>query len=271
LNNHAQIWLRCALAVLLVTAASPDLAQDADPLAKEVKNPLANVTNVQFLYDADLNVGSQRDTEQVFTIQPVIPFSLDADWSLITRTVLPVIYQPALEPGQTSIFGAGDTQLSAFLSPARTGALVWGIGPVLQIPTASNDTLGQGKWAAGPCAAAQWSGQLWTFGALITNVWSVAGSGNRAAVNQMQLQPEINYNFQSNPNAYLTFSPTLSANWQVSGSERWTVPVSLGIGQLFKLGKQSINLQATAYYNLIAPPGTGNWTLEVVLQFLFPK
>jgi len=106
---------------------------------------------------------------------------------------------------------------------------------------------------------------------LINNIWSFAGDTHRPAVNQMQLQPEINYNFKHNPNGYLSFSPTIMANWQASGNERWTVPVSLGVGQLVKFGSQAINLQTTAYYNVLAPPGTGAWTLEMELQFLFPK
>jgi hypothetical protein len=151
------------------------------------------------------------------------------------------------------------------------GALVWGVGPVFQIPSAANDALGQGKWGAGPTAGVQWSGEQWTFGALINNIWSFAGDASRASVNQMQLQPEINYNFPANPNRYLSFSPTLTANWQASGNERWTVPVSLGIGQLVKIGRQSVNFQATAYYNVVAPPGYGNWTPELLVQFLYPE
>jgi len=267
----AHILFRCAPAALLSVLALPAHAQDAQSLAREAKNPLADLINLQFFYDANLNMGPNNNTQDVITIQPVIPFDLNSNWSLITRTILPLISQPGLAPGEGSTRGAGDTQFSAFISPARTGRLVWGVGPVLQIPSATNDALGQGKWAAGPTAAVQWSGDLWTFGALINNVWSVAGSGNRTAVSQMQLQPEVNYNFQDNPNRYLSFSPTISANWKENGAQRWTVPISLGIGQLLKIGKQSVNLQATAYYNLVAPTGSSNWTLELLVQFLFPQ
>jgi len=261
---------RLAIAVLLAAVALPAVAQDAQSLVREAKNPLANLTNLQFFYDALLNVGPDNKTQDTLTIQPVIPFALNDNWSLITRTVLPLISQPAPAPGAGPTNGVGDTQLAAFLSPARTGRLVWGAGPVFQIPSASNQALGQGEWGAGPAAAAQWSGDTWTFGALLTNIWSFAGGAGRPAVNQMQFEPEINYNFTSNPNRYLSFSPTITANWEASGSERWTVPISLGIGQLVKVGKQSVNLQATAYYNVVAPPGTGNWTLELLVQFLFP-
>ncbi len=255
--------LRCVSAALFSILSSTSLAQDATSLVQQAKNPFADLTNLQFLYDASVGTGPRDQTSQVLTFQPLIPFNVSPTWSIITRTILPFIAQPGT--------GLGDTQFSVFLSPTRTGSLVWGIGPVLQLPTASNDALGQGKWGVGPIAGLQWSGTQWTFGALFNNVWSFAGDANRPAVDQMQLQPEINYSFKHNPNGYLTFSPTITANWQATGNERWTVPVSLGIGQLVKLGSQTINLQATAYYNVAAPADTAPWTLEMELQLLFPK
>lgn len=148
---------------------------------------------------------------------------------------------------------------------------MWGVGPVFQLPTATNEALGEGKWGTGPAAGVQWSGTQWTLGVLILNIWSFAGDDSRPAVNQMQLQPTINYTFRGNPNRYLSFSPTITADWETSGDERWTVPISLGLGQLFKFGQQSVNLQATTYYNVVAPPGSAHWTLELLLQFLFPQ
>lgn len=260
---------RCLIAALLSILSSPALSQDAESLVREAKNPFADVANLQFIYDATLD--SRNPAAQTVTFQPLIPFEVSPTWSIITRTILPFIDQPGTATGEGRTHGVGDTQFSAFLSPTRTGSLVWGVGPVLQLPTATNDALGQGKWGIGPTAGLQWSGTQWTFGALINNIWSFVGDTNRPAVNQMQLQPEINYTFKRDPNGYLTFSPTITANWQASGNGRWTVPVSLGIGQLVKLGAQALNLQATAYYNVAAPAGTAPWTLEMELQILFPK
>jgi hypothetical protein len=262
-------WLTAA--ALFLIPPSPVFAQDAQSLVREAKNPFADLTNLQFLYDASVGSEPRDQTSQVATFQPLIPFSVGPSWSIITRTILPLIDQPGATTGSGRVQGVGDTQFSAFLSPTRTGSLVWGAGPVLQLPTASNSALGQGKWGAGPTAGLQWSGTQWTFGALVNNIWSFTGDAGRPTVNQMQLQPEINYTFKHNPNGYLTFSPTMTANWQASANERWTVPVSLGIGQLVKLGSQSINLQATAYYNVVAPTDTPPWTLEMELQLLFPK
>jgi len=263
--------VRCALAALLAVHALQAFAQEAQTLARAAKNPLANLVNLQFFYDASPGAGSGNQTQHVLTFQPVIPFGVSADWSVITRTIIPLIAQPGASPGEGWTSGPGDTQLSAFLSPAHAGRLVWGVGPVFQIPSATNDALGQGKWGAGPTAAALWFGDQWTFGALINNTWSFAGDHSRPAVNRMELQPQINYNFESNPDRYVSFSPVITANWKTSGGERWTVPVSLGIGQLVKFGNQPVNLQATAYYNVIRPADAVNWTLELQVQFLFPR
>jgi len=131
-----------------------------------------------------LNVGPDKSVQDTVTIQPVIPFAVNDNWSVITRTVLPLISQPAPALGASATNGVGDTQFAAFLSPARSGKLVWGVGPVFQIPTATKDALGQGKWGLGPAAAAQWSGDTWTFGALLNNIWSFAGGSGRPAACQ---------------------------------------------------------------------------------------
>lgn len=266
----------CRIARLLIGAltalgALGVFAQEAPSLAREIKNPFAKLPNLQFFYDANLNTGPEHKTQHVLNVRPVIPFDVGSDWSLITRSIFPLIAQPGAGPGDPWVSGPGDSMVAAFLSPAQAEHFVWGFGPVLQVPTASNDALGQGKWAAGPAAGAVWVGEQWTIGALINNVWSFAGDHSRPAVNQMQLEPQITYNFASNPDRYVTFAPTITANWKASGGERWTVPLTLGIGQLVKFGRQSANLQASAYYNVLKPSDASNWTLELTVQFLFPK
>src|SRR5271168_1305573 len=93
---------RCLAALFIAAWASPAFAQDAQSLAREAKNPLANLTNIQFIYDATLNAGADNKTANVLTIQPVIPFAVNDNWSVITRTILPLISQPADIPGGAS-------------------------------------------------------------------------------------------------------------------------------------------------------------------------
>ena len=260
-----------ATAALFTALPLSASAQEAQSLAQKAKNPFADLVNLQFFYDANLGVAPADNTQQLLTVQPLVPFHLDSDWIVLTRTILPFITQPGSAPGEDWSRGLGDTQLTALVSPARVGSIDWGVGTALQLPTAASEPLGQGKWGAGPAAGVQWTGKQWTLSLLALNIWSFAGDADRASVNEMQLQPTVTYNIQSHPDRYLSFAPTITADWAASGNERWTVPVSLAIGQLFKFGHQSVNLQAAAYYNVIAPSGSAQWTLELLAQFLFPE
>ena len=262
---------RLATAAFFAALPLSGSAQEAQSLAKQAKNPFADLVNLQFFYDANLGVAPANNTQQLLTVQPLIPFDLNSDWIVLTRTILPLITQPGSSPGERWVHGVGDTQFTALVSPSRVDSLDWGVGTALQLPTAASEPLGQGKWGAGPAAGVQWAGKQWTLSALALNIWSFAGDSNRPSVNEMQLQPAVTYNFQGHPDRYLSFAPTITANWIARGDERWTVPVSLAIGQLFKFGHQSVNLQAAAYYNVIAPSGSAQWTLELLAQFLFPE
>jgi hypothetical protein len=205
---------RFAFAALLVLAcaSTSGWAQDNGELAKKTQNPVADLISVPFQNNVNFGVGPNDDVQYILNIQPVIPFKLSEDWNLISRTIVPLIYQPELAPGVGEVFGLGDIQQSLFFSPAKPGKLIWGIGPIFQFPTATDDSLGQGKWAAGPTAVALTMHGPWVLGALINNIWSFAGDSDRPDVNQMLIQPFVNYNL---PDAwYLTSAPIITADWE---------------------------------------------------------
>jgi hypothetical protein len=120
----------------------------------------------------------------------------------------------------------------------------------------------------GPSVVALTQPGHWTVGALVNNVWSVAGSGSRPAVNQMLLQYFINYNLKKG--WYITSSPILTANWEVNNG-RWVVPFGGGVGRIMKLGFQPVNLSASFYGNAVYPAGTSPWGMRLQIAFLFPK
>ena len=262
---------RLAMTVWCVATSLPAMATEAADLAKAAQNPIASMISLPIQYNANLNAGPGDRTQHVLNIQPVIPISLNTDWNLITRTVVPLISAPV--PGSDRTEGVGDLQLSMFLSPAHSQGWIWGAGLIVQAPTASDDQLGQGKWGLGPTAVALRieKGTPWVYGALFNNVWSVSGDSDRASVNQMLIQPFINYNFPKAPGRYLSFSPIITANWQAASGEKWTVPLGLSIGQIMKFGTQPVNLQAGAYYSVERPTGAPDWNVRLQLQFLFPK
>jgi hypothetical protein len=156
-----------------------------------------------------------------------------------------------------------------FLSPAKPGKLIWGVGPAFAIPTATNQILGQGKFSMGPSVVVLAQPGKWTLGALVNNVWSIAGSGSRPDVNQMLLQYFVNYNL--NKGWYITISPILTANWNASSGNVWTVPFGGGVGRVMKLGFQPVNISAAFYGNAVYPSGASPWGMRLQIAFLFPK
>jgi len=258
------------LAGILLSALTS--AQDADDLAKAVQNPISDLISLPFQLNTNFDVGPQDETQYVLNIQPVYPMSLNDDWNLVTRTILPVISQPAFGTGQSRETGIGDIQFSAFFSPkeATSGGWIWGAGPILQLNTASDDRLGQGVWGLGPAAVALKISGPWVVGGLLNNVWSVSEDAGRADVNQFLFQPFVNFNFVDHPGRYLTFAPIITANWEAD-RDKWLVPLGLGIGQITKIGKRPVNLQASFYYNVERPDQAAKYQIRLQIQLMFPK
>ena len=245
---------------------------DAAALAKAAQNPVADLVSVPVQLNMNFGMGPEDDVQDVLNIQPVLPFSLNDDWNLISRTIIPVISQPDFGIYPKRENGIGDIQLSGFLSPKEVkGGLVWGVGAVAQLDTATDDRLGQGAWGIGPTAVVLKLGNPWVFGALVNNVWSVSEDSNRDRVNQFLLQPFVNYNFPSSPGRYLTFAPVITANWKAESSEKWLVPIGLGIGQITRFGKQAVNLQASFYANVVRPDLAPEYQFRLQIQLMFPK
>ena len=237
-------------------------------LAKIAQNPLANLINVPFQNNFNFGIGPNEATQWILNFQPVIPFSLSKDWNLITRTIIPIIDQPSPAPGIPSASGLGDINPTFFFSPANSGKLTWGIGPSLTFPTATDSLLGSGMYSAGPAAVLFLGLGQWKLGVIGNNQWSYAGWGPQS-VNQMTLQPIINYNFGGG--WYLVTSPIMTANWKASSSDRWTVPLGGGFGKLQKFGKLPVNINLQAFYNIVTPDNGPDWQLRFQVQFMFPK
>lgn len=244
-------------------------AQTAEELAKAAQNPVANMISLPFQNNTNTGIGANDATQNIMNIQPVWPVSLNDDWNLITRTIVPIVSQPDIFTGEGRVNGVGDTTFTAFLSPTNSGEITWGAGPVFLFPTATDDTLGSDKWGAGISAVALAMPGKWVIGSLVSNVWSVGGSGEQD-INLFTWQYFVNYNMDNG--WYLTTAPIITANWEADSDHRWTVPFGGGVGKLFKIGNQPVNAQISAYNNVITPDDYGaEWQIRAMVQFLFPK
>ena len=255
--------------LIAIFFAVPVFAQEESGLAKKTQNPVSDLISVPFQNNFNFNVGPDNDMQYLLNIQPVYPMNLNEKWNLINRLIIPIINQPELVPGMGDEFGLGDIQYQGYLSPAKPGKVVWGVGPVLSFPTASDEVLGTEQWSAGPGAVVLTIRGPWVIGALINNIWSFAGDDDRADVNQGLLQYFINFNFPGG--LYLTTAPIITANWEADSDNMWTVPFGGGIGKILRIGKLPINTQVAAYYNVEHPDNGPEWQARFQFQFLFPK
>jgi hypothetical protein len=254
-------------------AGAPPAAESSeDALRKASQNPVASLISVPVQNNSNFNVTPGDRTQDVLNIQPVVPLKLSKDWNLIVRWIMPIVYQPLPAPvpaPQVGVYGLGDMQPTFFFSPSKPSKLIWAVGPVTQLPTATSHYLGQGKLGLGPSLVLLAQPSHWTLGILANNVWSVAGSGSRPAVNQFLLQYFVNYNMKKG--WYLSMAPILTANWRGTSGNVWTVPFGGGPGRIMKLGNQPVNIAAQFYANPIRPAGASSWTMRLSIAFLFPK
>lgn len=255
--------------VLSLTLTSIAQQHSESDLAKKTQNPVSDLISVPLQNNFDFNIGPNNRTRYTLNIQPVVPFGISENWNIITRTIAPVLYQPDIASNSGGEFGLGDINTTWFLSPSKPGKLIWGVGPILQFPTATDDTLGTGKWAAGPSVVLLTMPGHWVLGVLASNIWSYAGDASRDDVNQFLFQYFVNYNL---PNGwYLTSAPINTANWEADSSDRWTIPLGGGGGKVVRLGKLPINAQTQAFYNVEHPDSGPEWQFRLQIQLLFPR
>lgn len=246
---------------------SAEPSEDED-LAKKSQNPIADLVSVPFQSNTNFNAGPFNRTQEVLNIQPVIPLRINADWNVISRTIMPVVSQPS-PFFNNNTNGIGDITQQFFFTPTHPGSLIWGLGPVFTVPSATDPILGQGKVLLGPTAVFLTTPGHWVIGVLVNNQWSVGGDPLRQSVNQFLAQPFVNYNMAHG--WFLTSSPVITANWLAASGQQWTVPVGGGVGRIFKLGDQPVSAYISGYYNVVRPTGTPNWQLRAELSLLFPE
>jgi len=238
-------------------------------LAQAAQNPIASMISLPLQNNTNFGFGEFDRTQNVLNIQPVIPFRISPNWNLINRTIIPVITQPDFSSETGSNTGLSDINFSAFFSPSKASKFIWGVGPAIIFPTATSDNLGSGKWSAGPTVVGLTMQGSWVIGLLVSNVWSFAGNSDRDDVNFFFSQYFINYNM--NHGWYLTSAPIITGNWMAEPGNQWIVPFGGGPGKIFRLGKQPMNINVQAFYNVVKPDFGPDWQFRFALTFLFPK
>ena len=207
----------CLLGALTMLGAAQ--AVGGDDLAKASQNPIGDLVSLPFeLWHYEGMPGDSSAT--AFMIKPVLPLNL-GDVNLINRFIVPYLGVDAnlseldlganeVPPSDTRRDGFGNIQYQAFFTPAKAGKVIWGVAPVLELPSNTND-MGTDKWSAGAAAVVLSMPGNWVLGALAQNLWSFAGSDSARDVNKLTLQYFANYNLPGG--WYLTSNPVMTADW----------------------------------------------------------
>lgn len=251
-----------------ITADTGDTGNSSADLAKTLANPIGALISVPFQNNYDFGAGPDGDGEQFkLNLQPIIPIEMNEDWLLISRTILPFVDQQDVI-GTSSQSGLADTLQSFFFSPAKPteSGWIWGAGPAMLLPTATDDLLGGEKWGTGPTAVALKQEGGWTYGALANHIWSFAGDDARDDVSATYLQPFVSYTTKTSTTFTLNTESTY--DWT---NDQWTLPLNLMVQQIVKIGDQPIALTAGARYYAEKPDDGPEWGLRFAIIFLFPR
>jgi len=243
-------------------------AGDAAEMAKKLANPVAAMISVPFQTNLDVGIGAYDGYKSTTNVQPVIPIGLNKDWNLISRIILPVVNQQNITGEGEIQTGLGDAVVSAFFSPALPkNGLIWGLGPVLLIPTATDEFLGAEKLGVGPTVLILKQTHGWTIGALANQIWSLAGNSDRSDVNSGFLQPFLTYSYKSG--AGLGLVGEITQNWNASTTTVWLTPNVSGIT---KIGKQLVQLQVGPRFQVVSPDGgKAKFGIRAQVVLVFPK
>ena len=267
-NSHTMKYGVVFIIALLCCVIRSVGQEDAEALAKKLANPVASLISVPFQENSDHGIGSLKGSRSTLNVQPVVPMSLTPKLNLIARWVQPIVSQFNITGVGEKQSGLADAVVSGFISPKESkNGFTWGVGPVLLLPIGTNEFLTGKKFGIGPTAVALKQSGGWTFGALINQIWSVAGSGSRPDVNQMFVQPFFNFNWKSGAGAGANMEWT--QNWQANTTVLWLNPTVSG---LTSLGKQKLQLAVGPRFNLAAPSSAKSaFGVRAVAVLLFPK
>ena len=249
-----------------LTLGETNQPQSASDLAKLKQDPVSGLRQVILQAQVSPDMPGSGKTAGNYSVQPVWPFSINEDWKVITYTILPVVQLPGA-PGEDSTVGLGDKLVNLLFAPKKPGAVVWGAGPTIMLPTRTDPALGSDRLGLGPAGVVFYAQDAWSAGMVLQNVWSLGGDGANE-VNTLAAQYIFNYNLADG--WFLMSNATITRNWLADSDNGWIVPVGGGAGKIFNIGKQPVSLSVQAFDNVVTPDGGPDWSVMTQFTFLFP-
>ena len=257
--------------LLLFASACPGQEEkiDDDRMIKDAGNPVTSVLNLPIQDNVMYGIGEYERTRQVIKIQPVrLSIKAGRIYRIRSRTIIPLIYAPDITRPTGGVFGLGDIVIAGFFSPNKLGRYIWGVGPAVSFPTATDRMLGTGKWSAGISLVLATQRKRWLSGLMAFNLWSFAGDSDRPEVNKMQL--DLFFRYHLGRRWMLVSSPTIVADWNAAEGEQWLVPVGGGLGRIWVVGGNGLSFEIQTFYNVIHPESLPfpDWSMRFQVQFI---
>ena len=222
--------------------------------------------------ELDFDSGAANGDAAILRIMPLYTFPVFDNWKLVNLNIITLADAPGLpafpgQPGNENATGLSDLLHASFYTPAKSGNFIWGVGGVLAVPTATDDALGSGKWAAGPAFRLAYSTGKWSLGTIVTQRWSFAGDSDRAEVNQLLMRGAIRRQLPNN--WFFVSAPIIVANWNAPG-EKWLVPVGGGFGRTFRFNDHPWAWSIQGYGNAIKPDAAPDWVVRFAVVAAIP-
>jgi hypothetical protein len=260
MKNHIYILISFLFVVLTGRAQDELTATD---WAKNAQNPLSEAYRLPLQDNTTFRIGANNSIQNILNFQPVIPLEFEK-FNIIGRFVVPFVSTP--DAGDVNAKGMGDMKMTVFFASKPESSVSWGLGPVFQFPTASNDQVGSGLFGMGLSMAVTVTNEHWVYGFLVDNIWTLDVYRTE---NKMFLQPIINYNFPAG--WYIVSEPQWQANWHAT-KDQWLIPLGAGVGKLFRIGKTALNMSAHFYYNTaMQDPEWGKMQSRLQVELLLPR
>ena len=275
-RTGTRAFLAASVAVgTLWSACSPAQEPASDrntEVSKETENPVTRQITIPLRYEAEFQDGADKATKSTFEIsQAVVPFRLNQDWALITRTKLPVVVQPPKKQGEHWATGIGNGYTTFFLSPEQGSGFYWGVGPLLYYPSATSSAVGVHRWGTGPSLGfVKKDESPFLFGAVVNNIWTPGGApDNSNRTNSFLLNPFAAYHFSDG--WAVSTSPNITANW-IASEGKWTIPFGGGLSKVIRVAEQPVKVALDGYYNVVRPKaGNDTWLMQFTVTLQFPK
>ncbi len=228
--------------------------------------------------EMDFDSGAANGDAIITRLLPVNSIPLKNNWRLVNIAMIVIADAPGGVPGRPgnpdsvsgpNVFGLGDFTDALLFSRTQANGLTWGLGAIMSLPIASDETLGSGKWSAGPAIRLAYNSGPWHFGLLAGNLSSFAGDADRTDINQLLVRGLIRRKL--NDGWFLKYSPIITANWKAESDQRWLVPLGGGVGKSFKLFSTPASLSLEAYSNVIKPDGAPDNVFRIALTLPIPR